>query len=258
MSPQDDGDDTPLPPHLPHHVADPTHAARGPELEPPTDADRRLPIHPLDAADAVADELPTRQIAKLSDSDLATSLPPPPTAPVERMNLGRDSVPALRDLDTEDELTRPRELPRGMLQRGPRPLDNGPLFVVLPVEARAAVLARFARRTVEPGAVIIRQGEVGHALIVVARGRLQVRAERGDAQLVTLGYVRDGEFIGEGSLLARAPSPVQVVATERSELLALLPRDAYDLAGAFPAVWAELKDVAERRARDWDARLARR
>ncbi len=254
MSPQDDGDDTPLPPHLPHHVADPTHAARGSEHEPPTDAD----------GSRWTDELPTQQVATLSDSDLARSLPPPPsqppppTLPVDLVDFVRDSVPALRDVDTEDELTRPRDLPRGMQQRGPRPLDHGSLFVVLPVEARAAVLARFSRRTVDTGTVIIRQGEVGHALVVVARGRLQVRTERGDAQLVTLGYIRDGEFVGEGSLLARAPSPVQVVATERSELLALLPRDAYELAGAFPAVWAELKDVAERRARDWDARLARR
>ena len=247
--PQDDGDDTPLPPHLPHHVADPTHAARGHE-----------PVPDLESRDAeLSEELPTRQVTKLSDGELAQPLPPPPTVALERRRATGDSpVVALRDLDTEDELTRPRVLPGGMLQRDPRPLDNGSLFVVLPVEARAAVLARFTRRTVDTGAVIIRQGEIGHALIVVARGRLQVRAERADGQGVTLGYVRDGEFVGEGSLLARAPSPVQVVATKRSELLALLPRDAYELANAFPAVWAELKHVAERRARDWDARLARR
>jgi len=258
----DESDDTPLPPPLAHHVADPTRAAPMLELEPPTDADKRLPLLGIDADELDADlsnELETRQIAKLDALDLAKIDAPPPTVPIELVDLvdGAERDPATPG-DTEDELTNPRDLPRGMAQRGPQPVLEGALFAVLPADMRAGVLARFTRRMVTAGVVVIRQGETAHALIVVIQGRLQVRAERADGQVVTLGYVRPGEFIGEGALLARVPSPVQIVATETSELLALAPKDVYDVAGAFPAVWAELKDVAERRARDWDARFARR
>ena len=35
----------------------------------------------------------------------------------------------------------------------------------------------------------------------------------------------------------------------------LAPRDFYEIAGAFPALWAALKQAAERRTREQDARL---
>jgi len=216
----DGDDDTPLPRPLAHHVADPTHTAPGDdEFAPPTEADRQLPVH-------VAD---------------------PESVPV------RDSAESI-----DDDLTGPFELPRGKLPRAPTDLEDAPLFAGVPADSRKSILARFGRRMVASGVAVIRQGEVGHALIVVVRGRLLVRAERADGRIVTLGYVRDGEFIGEGSLLARAPSPITAIATETSELLSLSPKDAYDLAGAFPAVWAELKDSAERRTRDWDVQLAKK
>ncbi len=216
----DGDDDTPLPGPLPHHVADPTHTAPGgDDFEPPTEADRQLPVHVADPEDAAL----------------------------------RDSTDSI-----DDDLTGPFELPHGTLPRAPTDLEDAPLFAVLPADTRRSVLARFSRRMVASGVAVIRQGEVGHALIVVVRGRLQLRAERADGRIVTLGYVRDGEFVGESSLLARAPSSITAVATETSELLALSPKDTYDVAGAFPAVWAELKDTAERRTRDWDAQLAKK
>jgi CRP-like cAMP-binding protein len=50
---------------------------------------------------------------------------------------------------------------------------------------------------------------------------------------------------------------VHVYAAQDCELLVLPPRDFYELAGAFPALWAELKDVAERRKRDLEMMLKR-
>ena len=59
-----------------------------------------------------------------------------------------------------------------------------------------------------------------------------------------------GDHVGEGALLARQPAPVHVIATTETGLLLLYPHELYEIAGAFPALWARLKDVAERRARD--------
>lgn len=131
-------------------------------------------------------------------------------------------------------------------------------FEPLPVERRAAVLARFSRRTVPAGSTVIRKGEQGHPLVLVASGRLDVRAERpGGGAPVELGPITAGEHVGEAALLARAPAPAHVIAAIESELLLLAPRDFYEIAGANPDLWAQLKELAERRSREHAARLAR-
>jgi CRP-like cAMP-binding protein len=61
--------------------------------------------------------------------------------------------------------------------------------------------------------------------------------------------VHEGEHVGEGSLLARKPSPAHVVAVSDCELVTLPPKELYEIAGAFPALWARLKDIAEKRER---------
>ena len=101
---------------------------------------------------------------------------------------------------------------------------------------------------------MIRQGEVAHPLVLVSRGRLDVRTERA-GETIQIGTIAMGEYVGELALLHRTPSNAHVVAAGEAEVLLLPPRDFYELAGAFPALWAELKDVAERRQREFDYRI---
>jgi CRP-like cAMP-binding protein len=61
--------------------------------------------------------------------------------------------------------------------------------------------------------------------------------------------------VGEVSLLARSPSTAQVVAAIESEILVLAASDFYEIMGAFPALAAELRGVAERRSREHAQRL---
>jgi len=107
---------------------------------------------------------------------------------------------------------------------------------------------------VASGTVVFRQGETAHPLILVAKGRLDVRVERADGTSIQIGTIALGEYIGEVALLNRVPAIASVVAAGEVEILVLPPRDFYELAGAFPALWAELKDVAERRQREYDYR----
>ena len=227
-------------------------------------------------------ELDTRQRPRIESAEIAKISHPPPTVPVERLdaldddddavtappsitkNLRApspplpvepeedDGVPTLNDEDS-DEPTRPRDTPLDVMIRTE---TEGPLgsafFQPLPPDRRAAVLARCHKKTVNKGTTVIRQAEVGHSLVVVVRGALDLRVGA-----IAIGVVGTGEFIGEGSLLARGPSPVHVVAQTDCELLLLGPRDFYEIAGAFPALWAELKDIAERRKRERDAILRR-
>ena len=298
-------DETPLPQPLPYHVADPTtrNLAKLSEVDlvptPDPDAETR-PGEPTRAGvkgianaarrisgaligipqDDLSLELDTRQRPRIESAELAKITQPPPTVPIERLDVievDDDAVTAPpsitknlrapeRDVDTEDddgvptltdeeadEPTRPRDIPLDVMIRTETegPLGSA-LFQPLPPDRRAAVLARCHKKTVKKGTTVIRQAEVGHSLVVVVRGALDLRVGA-----IAIGVVGTGEFIGEGSLLARGPSPVHVVAQTDCELLLLGPRDFYEIAGAFPALWAELKDVAERRKRERDAILRR-
>ncbi len=299
---------TPLPRAVPYHVADPT---TKPTRIPPEDLDlpvvegadtrpgaddharpdtsglahaaRRisgmiaseLPV-PDDDLDLAA-ELETRQIPRISSQELDKISQPPPTVPVDRVDLDDMDTPApvqpwgrpaaspaipIRDTPREpptdlnvlagarpgtddDELTKPREL-----------LDADPLanafFVALPANRRDPALARCLRRAVRAGTTVIRQGEASHPLFMVVTGRLELRVERADGTLTVVDTIDAGQYVGEAALLGRAPSGVQAIAVADSELLALPPHALFELAGAYPQLWSALKDTAERRTRQLD------
>jgi hypothetical protein len=184
------------------------------------------------------------------DDDEPTLPPPPP-------------ISAPRSGTLDDEKTEPRELPTRVrppsIDSAPQTTATGPLagafFAPLPPRNRGAVLQRFRRRMLAAGTAVIRRGETGHGLIVVVRGRLDLHAERGDGSRVLLGSIGPGDFIGEASLLARAPAAVHVVVGADCELLVLGPDDFYDITNAFPALRTELETIADRRARDHEQRL---
>ena len=238
--------------------------------------------------DDLSAELDTRQRPRIETGELARIAAPPPTVPVERLEIlgddddaetglpsitrnmraqagdtdteeedeADDGIPTLSDED-QDEPTRPRDTALDLMIRTE---NEGPLgsafFQPLPHDKRDAVLARFHRKSVTKGTTVIRQGESGHSLVVVVKGQLDTRVDRKGGP-VELGAIGTGEFVGEGSLLSRTPSQVQVLAASDCELLLLTPRDFYEIAGAFPALWAELKDVAERRKRELELHLKR-
>jgi hypothetical protein len=273
-------DETPLPPAMPHHIADPTArlqrisesdlpTTEGAPTRPGSDvgsqpvvsgianAARRISASLIGAGAGMRE----RMGAKIDfdfDSDEPTSTG------------GRSgAVPDERGDDDEEDQTRPRDLPMGIRRPGPAVHAPGvptpapsaqrmlafTFFAPLPADRRVAVLSRFSRRSVPPGTVVIRQGELAPSLVLVASGRLEVRVERA-GRPIALGPVGPGEHIGEVPLLARAPSQTSVIAATEAELLVLSPRDFYEIAGEFPALWAALKESAERRTREYAARLS--
>jgi hypothetical protein len=296
-------DQTPLPVPVPYHVADPTTRSLKklseidvlPTPDPDDDVKTRPGEERLGSESGLAqaarkissalikppdlsDELDTRQRPRIESAELEKIAKPPPTVPVERLDLDDaetgspadtrnmrsstadddepEGIPTL-DNEEQDEPTRPRDTALDMMIR----MENeGPIgsafFAPLPFEHRETVLRRFVPKSVQKGTTVIRQGEVGHSLVVVVKGQLEAKVDRKGGPL-PIGAIGTGDFVGEGSLLARAPSPVHVFAATDCELLLLPPRDFYQIAGAFPALWAELKDVAERRKRDLETMLKR-
>jgi hypothetical protein len=146
---------------------------------------------------------------------------------------------------SDEDLTTPRE------KIGDEPVDNA-FFAALPAGERDAALQRCSQRTLAAGDVAIRAGESSHPLWLVVTGRLEVRAGA-----IALDAVLPGSFIGEAALLARTPAPHAVVAAVDSVVLVVSPHVVFELAGAHPALWAQLKELAERRARLYAQRLSR-
>lgn len=207
----------------------------------------------------VTAELDTRQRPRIPSADAERLSRPPPTVPFQRADLDdpdEDAVTPMPGVEhREEDQTQPREMP-GVRTRAPTSsVLTTQFFAPLPVERRAQVLQRFQRRAVPSGTAVIRQGETAHPLVLVSKGRLDVRVERADGKVIQVGTVALGEYVGEVALLHRVPAMANVVAAGDVEILALPPRDFYELAGAFPALWAELKDVAERRQREYEYRL---
>jgi CRP-like cAMP-binding protein len=161
----------------------------------------------------------------------------------------------------EDELTEPREMPLRTRPPSiaPPTAATGPLtgafFVPVPPRHRAAVLQRFRRRMAAHGTTVIQRGETGHGLVVVVHGLLELHAARPDGAPIVLGAIAAGEYVGEASLLARAPAATDVVAAVDSELLVLGEADFHDVVGSYPALRTELRQIAERRLRELGQRL---
>lgn len=271
-----DGDPTPLPRAVPFHVAEPTTASVRKLVAEPSD----LPV--AEDASTMASAQPGHEdgghrgvsgiarAARLISASLGVADDDDPDAAIVTQRMQR-LAPVQRIVDDLDEdalltppmITLPIERPSDdVLEPAARTASQeviaGRFFAPLPAERRGPVLDRFTRRAVAAGATVIRQGEAGHPLVLVASGRLDVRAELATGELVDVASIAAGEFVGEAALLARTPAAAHVIAAQDSELLLLAARDLYELAGAFPALWAELKDVAERRTREHDRRVKKR
>ena len=161
---------------------------------------------------------------------------------------GRDTRRDAAADPPEEERTAPRELV------GPEPLANA-FFLPIPLNRREAALTRCIRRVVRPGQTVIRQGETSHPLYLVVSGQLELQVERANGALHKIDEIDAGQYIGEGSLLARTPAVAHVIASANSQLLALPPHALFELAGAYPALWAALKESAERRSRSYEKLL---
>jgi len=114
-----------------------------------------------------------------------------------------------------------------------------PLFSDLSPGAFLELARRLSLRRIGRGEVIIRQGDVGTSLFVVASGRVRVeRAGRGGAAV--LARLGEGAFFGEMAMLSGAPRIASVVAEEEGELLEISAELLADLSRSHPHVAASL------------------
>jgi len=86
------------------------------------------------------------------------------------------------------------------------------------------------------GGVLMREGEPGDAMYVLASGRLRVSITGADGRSRTMREITRGQVVGEMSLIADAPRSATLVAV-RDSVLARLSRPSFDaLVRQHPAV----------------------
>ncbi|HUG29295.1 MAG TPA: cyclic nucleotide-binding domain-containing protein [Candidatus Limnocylindria bacterium] len=94
------------------------------------------------------------------------------------------------------------------------------------------------------GRVLMRQGESGSEMFIIARGAVVV--ERDGREIAVRG---PGEVFGEIALLSEGPRTATVTCTEPSTLLVLAHREFHTLMDETPGVRAAVLDELARRLR---------
>jgi len=78
------------------------------------------------------------------------------------------------------------------------------------------------RRQIEPGAVILKEGDPGDEAYFVESGKIDVFCMRGDTRVV-IGKLGPGSILGEMALIDSAPRMASAVAVEKTTLR-VIPR----------------------------------
>jgi voltage-gated potassium channel len=120
-----------------------------------------------------------------------------------------------------------------------------PLFERLDAGALAEVVGMLRARTIAAGTTIIRRGERGDAMYMIAAGGVEV----GTADAL-VRILNEGDFFGEMALLSREPRTATVTALSTVDLLVLDAVDFHRLGERMPQVRGEVERVARERAAD--------
>ncbi len=173
---------------------------------------------------------------------------------VVRDTVKRRSAVAKRALDAP---AGPSITPATLRAQG-RGLVASPLFNGLTEDELLALVRGLELRTLEPGDIVLTEGEPGQSVFLVATGRVKVFIRNRSGQDVLLRPLGEGAFFGEISALSGRSRTATVTAAAPSALLEL-DRSALDtITKAHPRVREILENVYIERAGDPDADAIRR
>ena len=133
-----------------------------------------------------------------------------------------------------------------------------PFFEKLDPADLDRVVSRLVPRTVLQHGTVIRQGDRGTSLFLVARGVVAVLVSRDGAER-RMASLYAGDFFGEMALLTAGPRTATVRAVTDCQLYELAKRDVDALCDVYPGVKEALVEAyeARRRALERPERLSR-
>ena len=134
-------------------------------------------------------------------------------------------------------------------------------FSQIPLDGLSHLAERGRQRTFPTGSVLIRQGEMGHCMYVILRGR--VRVERVHPEIpdpIVLARLGPGDVVGEMGLLDGSPRSATVIALDDVVVAELTSTDLSETINRYPEVSGALLRLLTRRLRQTDelaAKMAR-
>jgi CRP-like cAMP-binding protein len=140
------------------------------------------------------------------------------TVPTKVLSLSRDDF---------DRLVKARFALREKVDRSIAWADllrRMPLFAELDAQQIQLIAAQLREETYEPGAVIMRQGEIGKTFYVIESGRVQVSVTQ-DGEDKVVAERGPGEYVGEIALLLEVPRTATITALSPVRLLTLHKSD---------------------------------
>jgi CRP-like cAMP-binding protein len=107
-------------------------------------------------------------------------------------------------------------------------LQSIPIFAPLPASSLEKIIPLLRLRRMKTGTDIIRQGDLGQYLYVIAKGKVLVVHERGQTGEELLATLSERECFGEMSLISGEPVSATIRASTPVTLL-VLSKDDFDL-----------------------------
>lgn len=155
--------------------------------------------------------------------------------------------------DMAEELRELRASQVSQLKVDPRELlRKVPFFRDTPEDEFEQVASRLRRRTAPAGEAIIRQGERGSSLFLVARGVIRVTVEE-DGKRQDVATLMAGDFFGEMALLHSAPRAATCRAVTPCALYELRKADLDTVRDACPAIQQALEQADQERRAELDS-----
>jgi CRP-like cAMP-binding protein len=135
---------------------------------------------------------------------------------------------------------------RGLLQ--PEHLRAIPLFRSLDLDVLSDLVSHFESRQVPSDAVVVREGDSGHELFIICRGKVEVSRNTQTGRRSILSLLHDGDFFGEMALLHSEPRNATVRAVAPTLLLVLNRVAVESLGQRYPRLLASLRETDAARA----------
>jgi signal transduction histidine kinase len=129
-----------------------------------------------------------------------------------------------------------------------------PLLAGFPPDALERIAGLAERLQLSAGEVLMEEGAAPDGLYILMEGELEVTRGEGAAQVV-LAVQGPGSFVGEMSLLERAPRSATVRAIQASELLRIGAEEFHEILTASPAAALTILQTFASRLRSTEAAL---
>jgi len=128
-------------------------------------------------------------------------------------------------------------------------LATSPLFKPFDHQQQMELLKRFEGHDLEPGTVIIREGDAGQGLFVIMFGEVEILHKDAAGREKTVAKLGAGEVFGEMSLLGDRPTTATVRTLSRTTIMFLGREYFQRLVQALPPLRQYFEDLSKQRKR---------